>query len=85
MDYNHSSSGFCQTPEPQEGEGTATYEFGNTVKHVIDRGEKVDLEYENREGRTESVEADLVVGADGLSSTYVRSCFQTSKGNTSAM
>ena len=34
--YNQSVNGFCETPKPQEGDGTATYDFGNTVKDIMD-------------------------------------------------
>ena len=67
--YNQSVSWFCETPKPQEGDGTASYDFGKTVKDVKDLGSKVRIEYETCEGKAETAEADLLVGADGPSST----------------
>ena len=62
-------SNYCETPKPVAGEGTGTYEYGRLVKDAKDRGEQVELLYETKEGQTETVKADLVIGADGPSST----------------
>ena len=62
-------SGYCKVPEPVEGEGQGIYEYGHLVKDVRDAGDKVEVEYEGREGNLEKTVADLVIGADGPSST----------------
>lgn len=67
--FDHSVSRFCKAPEPREGEGTAKYDFGNTVKDVRDLGDKVEVDYENRDGNRDTAKADLVIGTDGPSST----------------
>ncbi len=70
--YNQAENSWCKTPEPREGDGTAYYDYGSTVKDVGDLGERVEVEYENQEGKRETAQADLLVGADGPSSTVRR-------------
>ncbi len=67
--FDQSIGKFYKTPEPQQGEGIAEYDFGNMVKGIKDLGDRVEVEYENRGGKKETGKADLVVGADGPSST----------------
>jgi 2-polyprenyl-6-methoxyphenol hydroxylase-like FAD-dependent oxidoreductase len=55
-----------------EYEGKAMYEYGCRAVDVRDKGEKVELEFEDRNGNIEKVEADMVIGADGPSSTIRR-------------
>lgn len=67
--FDGAESGYCKVPEPIEGEGQGIYEYGHLVKNVWDTGDKVEVEYEGRVGNSEKIIADLVVGADGPSST----------------
>ena len=62
-------SEYCKVPEPIKGEGQGMYEYGHLVKHIRDTGQKVEVEYECREGKVEKTTADMVIGADGPSST----------------
>lgn len=63
-------SGYCDHfLTPQSGEGGGTYEYGNLITQVKDLGDQVEIEYETKDGHREKARADLVVGADGPSST----------------
>lgn len=62
-------SGYCDTLPPQVGEGEGTYEYGHLVENVKDLGDQVEVQYETKEGHVETARADLVIGADGPSST----------------
>lgn len=62
-------SGYCDVPEPLETDGQGAYEYGHTVKNVKDLGEQVEVEYEDKRGKAGTTVADLVIGADGPSST----------------
>ncbi|KAK4692996.1 hypothetical protein P7C71_g4313, partial [Lecanoromycetidae sp. Uapishka_2] len=66
-------SEYCQVPEAIEGERQGIYEYGHLVRDVKDRGEKVEIEFDNREGNRDSITVDLVIGADGPSSTLRKS------------
>jgi len=62
-------SDYCIVPEKQNGEGDAEYLYDRKVVAVKDVGEQVEVEYKNTEGRTQKEAADLVLAADGPSST----------------
>lgn len=62
-------SGYCQTPGPIETDGEGTYEYGHILKNVTDLSEHVEIEYQDKEGNKATTTADLVIGADGPSST----------------
>ena len=62
-------SEYCEVPMPLEGEGTGTYQHGHTVKSIRDVEKKIEIDYEDKEGFKGSMAADLVIGADGPSST----------------
>ena len=62
-------SGYCNVPEPLETDGQGAYEYGHIVKNVKDLGEQVAIEYEDKRGKVDTTTADLVIGADGPSST----------------
>ena len=62
-------SDYCNVPKPFEGEGKGWYEYGHLVKNVRDAGQQVEVEYEGREGSSEKTTADVVIGADGPSSS----------------
>ncbi|KAK0116571.1 hypothetical protein ONS96_012428 [Cadophora gregata f. sp. sojae] len=62
-------SDYCIVPEKQTGEGDAKYLYGRKVINVKDSGDQVEVEYEDGEGRTQKEAADMVLAADGPSST----------------
>ena len=61
---------YCQVPESEEGEGHASYEYGYTVKNIrsLEDGQ-IELRYQARDGAEEVRAVDLIIGADGSSST----------------
>ncbi|KAI9876341.1 MAG: hypothetical protein M1830_006738 [Pleopsidium flavum] len=62
-------SGYCKLPGPVDGEGKAKYEYGHLVKELKDKKDHVEVDFEDKEGQHGSTSADLVIGADGPSST----------------
>ena len=68
-------SAYSKVPEPYNTDGQGTYEYGHTVKQVEEVGEQVKIEYGDREGNVEMTMADLVIGADGPSSTLRKILF----------
>lgn len=68
-------SDYCKVPKPRETDGQGTYEYGYTVKNVKDIGEQVEIEYEDKSGKVDKTTADLVIGADGPSSTLRKILF----------
>lgn len=62
-------SGYCKVPEPLETDGQGTYEYGHKVNSVKEVGEQVELQYEDKGGKVDTTTADVVIGADGPSST----------------
>ena len=69
--YDGVESGYCKVPEKEEGEGKIDYRFGCTVKDFKEEGKQVRVFYE-KDGIEESVLGDMLVGADGPSSTIRR-------------
>jgi 2-polyprenyl-6-methoxyphenol hydroxylase-like FAD-dependent oxidoreductase len=78
-------SEYCDVPEREVGEGAAKYEVGRRVVGVKDLGnEGVEVEYEvmiqddgndggeRQKGESAKVKGDLVIAADGPSSTVRR-------------
>jgi 2-polyprenyl-6-methoxyphenol hydroxylase-like FAD-dependent oxidoreductase len=61
-------AGYVAKAEKKEGDGVATYLSGVRVTDLKEVGELVRIEYESTEGKN-SLEADIVIGADGASST----------------
>lgn len=62
-------SGYCEVPAPFETDGQGTYEYGHMLKNVRDLGERVEIEYEDKGGNVATTTADMVIAADGPSST----------------
>lgn len=57
-------------PQEIEGEGKAEYKYGCTVTGLRDVADKgIEVEYEDRDGKTSTTIADMVIGTDGPSST----------------
>jgi 2-polyprenyl-6-methoxyphenol hydroxylase-like FAD-dependent oxidoreductase len=73
-EFDGLASGYSQRVEKWDGEGQGkgTYEYGCVAVGIRDKGEKIELEFVDREGQTQDLEADLVIGADGPSSTIRR-------------
>lgn len=61
--------GYVRASGREEGDGEATYLDGVRMTGLKEFGDGVTVEYENADGRKGSLEADIVVGADGPSST----------------
>ncbi|MCJ1413036.1 hypothetical protein MMC19_007138 [Ptychographa xylographoides] len=63
-------SEYCEVPSAQPSDGSGSYEYGHTLKNILDGdGGKVTIEYEGRDGKEESETVDLLIAADGASST----------------
>ncbi|PVH69104.1 FAD/NAD(P)-binding domain-containing protein [Cadophora sp. DSE1049] len=62
-------SDYCIVPDKQKGEGDAEYLYGRKVVSVKYVGQAVEVEYQDTEGETHKETADLVLAADGPSST----------------
>jgi len=68
--FDGMESVYCAVPEKLEGEGEAAYEYGRKVVDVKEEeGGGVRVEFEDEEGKKDSAVADLVIAADGPSST----------------
>jgi 2-polyprenyl-6-methoxyphenol hydroxylase-like FAD-dependent oxidoreductase len=67
--FDGMESEYCEVPKKREGEGEARYEYGLKVVNVKDEGETVKVEFEDTKGRKDSDVADMVIAADGPSST----------------
>src|SRR5436305_14112651 len=68
-------SGYCQVPEKQEGDGVTRYEYGHIVTG-LEEGEESSAKvlFRKHSDTLGTMGADLVIGADGPSST-VRKTF----------
>ena len=62
-------SGYCEVPGKEEGDGQAVYEYGHTVVALREEGSGVEVVYQEKDGSRKTAIADMVVGADGASST----------------
>jgi 2-polyprenyl-6-methoxyphenol hydroxylase-like FAD-dependent oxidoreductase len=62
-------SEYCEVPEEDANDGRVKHLHGHKVTGLGEDGEKVILQYETHDGNTGEMEADLVIGADGPSST----------------
>ena len=52
-----------------EGEGRATYDYGCVVNSVADEAGSVTIGFHDKDGNEETATADLVIAADGASSS----------------
>ncbi|KAI9820438.1 MAG: hypothetical protein M1832_003771 [Thelocarpon impressellum] len=62
-------SEYAPEPARREGEGSAAYEHGVRVERVEYEGGRVTLGFRDRDGKEGSAAADLMIAADGPSST----------------
>lgn len=67
--YDHQESAYCEVPGSRDGDGEIDYRFGCTFKEFREEAGKIHVTYENADGARESVVGDMLVGADGPSST----------------
>jgi 2-polyprenyl-6-methoxyphenol hydroxylase-like FAD-dependent oxidoreductase len=67
--YDHQESGYCRPPGPQPGDGEIDYRYGCSVTDFKVEGDKVEVFYDTAHGEKKSVVGDMLVGADGPSST----------------
>ena len=63
---------YVKPPPPTEGHGKAVYDYGHILTGLQDAGDKVTVTYTDREGKEHSATVDLVIGADGPSSSVRR-------------
>ena len=63
-------SDYCEVPPPAPSDGSGSYEYGHMVHDVRDGGDgKVEVEFEDRDGKKSSESVDMLIGSDGASST----------------
>lgn len=67
--YDGVESDYCEVPPLRKGDGKTEYRYDSRVVGVEDLGDQVKVCYQKHDGKEESVTADLVIGADGPSST----------------
>ena len=67
--YDHVESNYCKTPGPQPGDGKDDYRYGCTVTGFEEDGNGVLVNYTTADGEDKSIHGDILVGADGPSST----------------
>jgi len=68
--YDGTPSKYCEVPAPVPGEGSVSYDYAYTVTNIQESQEgKIEVQYETKDGASGSSTADLVIGADGPSST----------------
>jgi 2-polyprenyl-6-methoxyphenol hydroxylase-like FAD-dependent oxidoreductase len=62
-------SDYCEVPSDTESKSSVAHLHGHKVIGLEDKGSKVVVRYETDEDKNGEMEADLVIGADGPSST----------------
>ncbi|OAP54988.1 hypothetical protein AYL99_10688 [Fonsecaea erecta] len=67
--YDHQQSGYCDVPGPRPGDGKIDYRYGCTVTSFQEEGDQIRVFFDKSDGGKESVLGDMLVGADGPSST----------------
>jgi 2-polyprenyl-6-methoxyphenol hydroxylase-like FAD-dependent oxidoreductase len=77
--YDGVESEYAKAPDAEDGEGTVAYEYGCTVTDIkapkpasnsaLDFSEPIKLTIKHRSGETSTTDADIVIAADGPSST----------------
>ena len=72
--FDEVESGYCVVPEKQKGDGIARYKYGHIVTG-LEEGEdrRVKVLFRKPNGTEGTIVADLVIGADGPSSTVRKS------------
>ena len=68
--YDGVESGYCKVPEPDPNDGQIDYRYGSNVTRFEEEGDLIRVFYDRADGtKDESVVGDLLVAADGPSST----------------
>jgi 2-polyprenyl-6-methoxyphenol hydroxylase-like FAD-dependent oxidoreductase len=77
--YDGVKSEYAKVPDAEDGEGSVAYEYGCTVTEIktpksasesdLDFSEPIKLTIKHHSGETSTTEADIVIAADGPSST----------------
>ncbi|KIW94724.1 uncharacterized protein Z519_04701 [Cladophialophora bantiana CBS 173.52] len=67
--YDHQQSGYCKVPGPQPGDGKIDYRYGCTVTSFREEGDSIKVFYDKIDGGKDWILGDMLVGADGPSST----------------
>jgi 2-polyprenyl-6-methoxyphenol hydroxylase-like FAD-dependent oxidoreductase len=62
-------SDYCEVPKEDANDGKVKHLHGHKVTGLGEERDKVIVQYETNEGKSGEMEADLVIGADGPSST----------------
>ena len=71
--YDRVKSDYCELPDEVPSDGKAEYRYDHTVTSLTEDGSKVTVHFKTAEGPS-SMSADLVIGADGPSSS-IRKAF----------
>jgi 2-polyprenyl-6-methoxyphenol hydroxylase-like FAD-dependent oxidoreductase len=77
--YDGTQTDYAKVPKAEDGEGKTSYEYGYTVTKIeapmsssaaqLDFSEPVKVTFQHHSGETSTTDADLVIAADGPSST----------------
>ncbi|KZP11666.1 monooxygenase [Athelia psychrophila] len=67
--YDGTNSDYCDVPPPNPGDGEAAYNIAHTLTGIRQSGSSVELDYQVKDGHDVKFTADLVIAADGPSST----------------
>ncbi|MCJ1448608.1 MAG: hypothetical protein MMC23_009125 [Stictis urceolatum] len=67
--YDGTKSEYCTAPVPQAGDGIIDYRYGSTVTSFNEEGDGIRIYYDRADEGKESILCDLLIGADGPSST----------------
>jgi 2-polyprenyl-6-methoxyphenol hydroxylase-like FAD-dependent oxidoreductase len=63
-------SDYCEVPPTNAGDGTVSYEYSRKVTNVASKGaDQLEVEFEDQDGKKGAEVADMVLAADGPSST----------------
>lgn len=67
--FDGAKSDYCDLPKATPGEGEAVYDFGHTVTDIRENEGSIELGFKDRSGNPGVCSADMVLAADGPSST----------------
>jgi 2-polyprenyl-6-methoxyphenol hydroxylase-like FAD-dependent oxidoreductase len=68
--FDGSKSAYCEVPEAVEGDGEARYRYGCTFTNVTEeKGGNVRVHFATKDREQETIQADLLIAADGPSSS----------------
>ncbi|EON69824.1 hypothetical protein W97_09087 [Coniosporium apollinis CBS 100218] len=81
--YDEVKSDYCDVPASQPDDGTTQHLHGHKVTGFKDLGDGVEVQFTTKDGTTSNMRADLLIGADGPSST-VRKILEPSVQRTLA-